>query len=317
MRRRRIALDQGTEISRREDVSTICHRKRHLLERLSIACKMRCPFVELRPHSGMDNELLQRAAAEDVEESLILRDISESQAGLDRDRQRRPCTDILKEALEFLRIAQKPCFFAFCNNRSGRTAHIEVDFTVAKLGQKPCSPDETVGILRQQLRDDKKVVQLPERLQRLLGEGLAQVCRCDEGKTVSVELAEAGGMDLAENMSCYSIPSIGVSENSTGFSFISSRQKQPFPLVSAACASLRESSAQRKRETPTSISLHAIFLSLDLYALCQGAWPFAMLSRPCASQVGIAPPAQFTRPKSAHPALDCIDMRHCGSLGSS
>ena len=115
------------------------------------------------------NELLQRAAAEDSKDSPVFPDIGKAQACLDRDRQRRPGTDVLEKPLEPFRIAQKPGALAFCDNRSGRTAKIEIDLAVPELGQKARCPDKIVGILRQQLGDSRAAILFSQCLQRLLG----------------------------------------------------------------------------------------------------------------------------------------------------
>ncbi len=56
----------------------------------------------------------------------MFRDVGQAQTGLDRDRQRQPFADVLKETFGRFRIAQKPCSLALCNNRSGRSSHISL-----------------------------------------------------------------------------------------------------------------------------------------------------------------------------------------------
>ena len=203
MARRREGRQQLVAVSGIEDVAVVRDGKRRRRQRGAVRLPARRPLIAVLLHARVHDELGQGKAAVDGEDARVLAVVLKAEARFDRDGQRRALADVAQERLERVRVAQQAGAPALGDDGPRGAPQVEVDLRVAHLGEQLRRPHELVGVLGEQLRDDVQplVVRRVDLLEVLAAEGRAHAGRREERRVVSVERAEALGVDTAEHVS--------------------------------------------------------------------------------------------------------------------
>ena len=180
-----------------EKVAVVADRISARLCRFPKHIPIRRILVEIFLDTGMDDQLFQRIFVEDLEERVELVRVVFSDSRFDRDLYRRLRENFIEEPVESFSLGEKARTPVLGNDRSGRTAQIQIDLTVAELVQFVCRMEEVRGLIGQDLRnqDDPSVVVGQDVIQFTRCETIALV-RGNEWREVFIDLREKGMMGI-------------------------------------------------------------------------------------------------------------------------
>ena len=148
----------------------------------------------------MDDELLKREAAVQLEDLLVFSIFQHTDPRLDRDRKTRPVAYLLQEPFEFPEVSEKAGTPPLGNDRPGRAPQVQVHLRIAHIGKHLRRPHELVCIVGEQLRNyvETLVALRVDLFIRLAAKRRAYLRRSEERSVVAVEGAEALRVDPAK-----------------------------------------------------------------------------------------------------------------------